>query len=967
MENHSKNWTRKFYLTCSEIIEHTPSNVFLFLIFKIVELFQFIACVAALNYYLFPGSTTASYISDFFLVFIFEGALASYPTVLYVRYLAVCLSIMMCIIQIIVLIQMPKSAIRAKLSYLMQILIRILGIYSGIIECILIAPFQLVFTDIYKCDYFDYCFCLSHIIWLSFAIFANLCLLFSLVTIAFFGRDDSPLANTLNCSYNIYSSIVRVILKITMAVVIDLITDNSLSYVTVIIVGISFLLLIILRITQGDESISFVRTINTLQEVMLFVIGLIACLMTFVDKSETEMYLGVVLSPILYFTYDMFRSWREDKMIQSMLPCQIVKMTEIKQHLICLVKAVKEPETNDNFMRLVGIYYNHRTICDNVNCHCRSLAKFMKRKYGKPGVGVETALKKHNMMRCLANFKKKFEKVKTYWYQLVVSLFNEALTKHQKEPILHFYLSNLYYYLLGNPFMALYYCQISGTMKPSFIMKFQLSHHTLKIEKLLSKSAREEQQNKSKENKINVETNLEYMNQINKFLETAESCTHDNEMFWSTLLDKEPNTDKLCLYGQKIGEELQDIRKIYANVNNLNQNNSLFLYKYGLFLKHVMHDEIEAASVVVKLRNAQRLGNEHRWNCWDGASVLIRASGDRKTLAQIKDISCESEKLLGVTKKEILGMSCNRLMLPMIGENHDEWILNFYKNLKSKIMNAPFTCFVQHKSKYYVQCECLKCIVPNLDNGEVEFAVFLRSARKNIYTQLNVVQAEQKPGIIICASSGRIIGINRRTTKYLGIPPNVLEKEFALSHLLPECEKENVLKEFMSQEGREFQISLRQSKERMPQELIERNVEEEGKYKVIDENVEISMWGKLINETYGADSNTKAELKIFYFYPLMQKQIIAQGQEIVRKGDKQKLLADFSDDINEQKEGQENASIYNSSSCSSSHSSQSRHSEESILREFKYNLYERKYPFSVSILNKMLILLLVLFLGIHSK
>ena len=437
-------------------------------------------------------------------------------------------------------------------------------------------------------------------------------------------------------------------------------------------------------------------------------------------------------------------------------------------------------------------------------------------------------------------------------------------------------------------------------------------------------------------------------------------------MFWSALYEAEPNTEKMCHHAQNISRGVKVIRDIYAKVTRLNPTNLMFLYKYGLFLRYIVHDEIESAQIISKLKNGRALLNEKRWNSWDGTTVLIRASGDQVTLGCIMDISFEGEIILGLAKKDAVGMSYKRLMLPMISERHDDWLIAFYKNMKPKTINNTSLFFFQHVDKHYVQCECYKAVVPRLDDRKVEFAIFLRRLAHNPNIPPFIEQIEKTPGAIISSWNGRIVGVNSQATKYLGIPTNISEKECFLSQLFPECETQGPA--FESKNGKYFKMELRQFRERLPPELIERKLDEEiGMNQTPGgADFEMSMWGKLVNETYGENAGNSTTIRIFYFLPLGS----AQGHSVETFG-KMANSANMkhvpgiveSGDNHGSYDLDENMSGY-TSSASSSHSSGTQ-SEASMIKQFKYQLYERRYPFSVICSKKVLAFLFLILFGIH--
>ncbi len=973
MEEKSRAITHKLFMYCSEQIDCLVSHPFFLGLLKLVEFFQFLACLFSLSYKIFDNSTAADNLRSFFLIFTLAGPVRDSSVGMYLTVIAIVVIILITTMQGIIVLLMPSKVTRMKTPYVIQLMVHVAAIYFSFFECVLLLPFQVLLSNVFACEGFNRCFDTGHIVCFVFAAVGELCLVFSMTISLFFCSDSGPASRTPAASYNAYTLYLRYITKLAIAFFVSLDEGATLQMVAVAIFALLFLTMVAVRVAQGGERLRLGRILNTLQETVLLVGSVIVCVMTYIDKSETMFYVGIVISPVFYPCVEFLRSYKEDSMMMSSLPGQQQRVGDLEQYIWTLVEAVRDPESSKHFMRLSAVYVNHRQTCDSPSCVCGQLKTFMHKKYGRVNAGTESIMRKHIMTRSTAFFMRKYKKAAALWYQFVIVLISEALVKYQRNPAIHLQIAYLYYYLLKNPYMALYCCHVASTLRPAFYVTFQLFHHMRRIEKMLGDAG-----SISECSSVNVTTNIEYMSLMNQFVNTAETCGHDYATFWSLLVENEPNTAKMCLNARNVARGIQEVHKLCGRIEGLNDKSLIFLYKYGLFLKFVVHDEIEAAKVLTKLKRGRTVINEKRWNAWDGSTALIRASGDRNSLSHIKDISFEGELLLGATKKEVTGLSCNKLMLPMIGERHDDWVLGFYKTLKTRTLNKVTTCFVQHRRKHYIQCECMKAVIPRLDSQNIEFAIFLRPVKHGPNVPSFISRTGRSPGVILSHPNGKIVGVNSRAVKYLGIPPTIMERDCTLSQLFPECENEDVLQEFMSRDGRNFKVSLKQLRERMPQELVEQRLDEDTAGNAVSSPVngeEVTLWGKIVNEDYGEDTGASTAVRIFYFLPMDSAAASATAirpeadNEVTSKagGHECQASEELSCSFKSQKPpapGDELRSLSGPTPYSTT-TAVTNQSDDNIVRQFKYQLYERKYPTSVLFLRRSLVVLFLVLAGMH--
>ena len=201
------------------------------------------------------------------------------------------------------------------------------------------------------------------------------------------------------------------------------------------------------------------------------------------------------------------------------------------------------------------------------------------------------------------------------------------------------------------------------------------------------------------------------------------------------------------------------------------------MFKYYYFLKDIINDEIEAASILSKITNVDkaRYLEKHTLNCWEGNIGLIKASGDIKSLGRINTANLQASKLIGYAKKELMGMKCNRFMISLLAEIHDNWILDYYETMRSKMLGSITTMFLKNKDGFCELFELYISPIPGITKGMQEFAVFFKKTINNPHIPHHLLSNKIKPAVMFCDDKLNILGFNSACSEYFGIPLEIVD------------------------------------------------------------------------------------------------------------------------------------------------------------------------------------------------
>ncbi len=970
----------KLFLFGSEQLSAMLSNGLLFVVAKLIELVQLQIVALTVIDNMFPNDAGVDMLYTAANVLML-GSASKTDTGREIRRVCVMAVIFIAsLLQIFLICRMHSTLARYKPSYFISVLIKMSAFYIFLFENVLIIPFQSTLMEVYFCEGFDKCLDTTHIIWLAVTIPSQLLLISTLLIDMFLTREDQPESALPWTCFNSMVPYLRLLLKITVSVLRAFGVSWDILPVLTIVVAILVFCILATRWKQGGEHKLWANCVSAFEEIFTLCVHTAIAYIYYAGQDEFELYAAMALSPAFLFTFELARLWREERILKTSLPGQQQSINDVEVYIHRLLSYVRDPADSHNYMRLCSILVLHTEVCENQQCVCGQLKAFTMQRYNAAQTFNGVMMRQNTRANTITAFMESYNQVRDKWYRFVIILAQEALTKFQKVPAMQLQLSYLYLRLFRNCYMALYYAQSASALRPSLALQFEIFHHTRKIESILN--FRITKNMSAKRYVVNIERNIEYVVQINIFEESAEACAHDHHQFWSVLLESEPDTAKLLHYGSKITKGISEIRQVYKSIMDITQNNIAFLYKYALFLKNVIHDDIEAYAIITRILNSRELAtsNDKRWNCWEGQTSMLRASGDQKSLTQVRDISLECEQLLGYTKRELVGTNLSKLMLHPMSACHDEWIKNFYETMSPKAINTPFVSYVQKKSRHYLQCDVMICIIPNLDSGMQEFAAFLKPNSRSSYLPSYLARNDQPPAIFLCDTAENVIGINEACTQYFGIPVEITD---ASKH---ECHLCDIFPEFADaskstdvNDGIRMKIVPKRVRDKLPAELIEQ-VCEENPIKQPDslgdaaiEDSLTTFWGRMVEETYGESTSSSCRIKIAFLLPLGKREELKELGTSVMSKSKRTMTMRRGGEADDEKNnntnnnpggpGDDNGSAYGSSCGSSNSSNSTANSEARIIKEFKMKLYERKFPFAVKLINRcMAVIAAVLFI-----
>ncbi|MDR3549505.1 MAG: hypothetical protein P4M11_14770 [Candidatus Pacebacteria bacterium] len=235
---------------------------------------------------------------------------------------------------------------------------------------------------------------------------------------------------------------------------------------------------------------------------------------------------------------------------------------------------------------------HHRT-CEEVNCVCRDIDAVQ--------VNVSNVDAEHRP-RVVAKLVDE-----QGWKRFGKRQLNDLINKYPRNAALHIFLACVEHYDLKNKYKTLYNLRKAEEMRPSPSEHLDIMYIQTQVEgdMALKKNdltfAGNRQQNWGSSGvQLSASRLYKFMQLYNSFMEEIEICTSSSVNFWTILLQETPDAEHLGVIGNSISTSLKRIHNIYMKPVRKNTASTNFLFKYCVFLRHIVYDDITADMVSSK-------------------------------------------------------------------------------------------------------------------------------------------------------------------------------------------------------------------------------------------------------------------------------------------------------------------------------------------------------------------------------
>jgi len=538
-------------------------------------------------------------------------------------------------------------------------------------------------------------------------------------------------------------------------------------------------------------------------------------------------------------------------------PASLSSAEEVGNYLTTLLLSLKKiikstgEDTDTNEYYLLSMLNFHMLECEVANCDCRK-------------TDVQD-LKTQNLTDKEMKRKK--------WLPFAKKQIDDALQKHSKEIEMYIISASFDYYWKENYFTALTTLEKAIELKPGVILKLTIYYIQRVIEEAaMSRSLLYFEEEINSRKQLNANHMNKMMKVYNQFVKLMDVCASKSAEFWNVLLSDAPDTRKINAIGNQIFEHIKELRSTYIKFTDLNSVNIEVLYKYAIFLRFIMFDEITSNKIFTRIHSLEQdneLDNSTRYKSlmmkMDNA-VIIKVSGNKNSLGKIIDINYEVTAKLKYTREELIGKTTIKELMPsIISRYHDDWILKAYDTMKFNTLNKMRNGFICDRNGFCVYVNYLIKIIPNLKEG-LNFisAVNLDNELTGLVNVLDdKTNTKKRRYVFLCNENGNVAAINESAGNWLGILATDITNnyEVTIQSLIPELGDKEKEGAFKPSEGFICRINF----SRISQGLTEKD-------RATDEDTDdqlntVEVRIHVIIIKYGEMTETQCQLKIVIIVP----------------------------------------------------------------------------------------------------
>lgn len=348
------------------------------------------------------------------------------------------------------------------------------------------------------------------------------------------------------------------------------------------------------------------------------------------------------------------------------------------------------------------------------------------------------------------------------WFRLLKAIIEVTLKKFNKSARLRLLLAYIQHEKLKNKFKSLFELMQASEMKPNYQEEFAIFRYSLIIEDEMVEA---DMRANNEMGTMDVNQMVQFQNMFVVFTDTIKTAVKLHLDFWRELTEENPDIKKLEGLGSGITKIVEDSRKQFEQMNDLNSNHHKCLEMFGRFLKEVVNDETNGQRILERSEKVQRQAHQ-RMAAEDMSKLeensdtaIVTISGNFRKIGQITNSNSQITQLLGYNKQDLVNEKIETIMPKIFADSHDDLLFKYFDS-PDRQLSIERTVYPMNVKGYIVPCALLAKILPNLDEG-IQIVGFLR--------KLPGFDLKKDKYVLYSSESGMIYGVTRACYESFGL------------------------------------------------------------------------------------------------------------------------------------------------------------------------------------------------------
>ena len=335
---------------------------------------------------------------------------------------------------------------------------------------------------------------------------------------------------------------------------------------------------------------------------------------------------------------------------------------------------------------------------------------------------------------------------------IVLSLMASIYRNYVKSPnfksVLHISFSQFCFVHMKNIHLAVIELDIAKKMSPSFQELFTIYRNKRIIEEDLivkyNNKVSDDIGNKSFHN-LDITIVLKFESLLAKLSKAIEKATNEHIEFWSQLDSLLPDLNILHKLGLNITNFNKQNDEIWKKLHKINSNHKKTLRDYGRYLRDIQNDNEKGSEYIRKGggTNSNSPINDHRNDFSimfaEDTAIIVMSAGNKENQGKIIKTNAGLFNIFKYKPLEVIGYDVTLLMPKGIGEYHNEFLEDFFRTGKEKVINTERELYAISRDGNLICISALVKLVPSLKDDIQYIALITQHKKDNNFILMNAV------------------------------------------------------------------------------------------------------------------------------------------------------------------------------------------------------------------------------------
>jgi len=699
----------------------------------------------------------------------------------------------------------------------------------------------------------------------------------------------------------------------------------------------------------------------------LFGIGMTICAFFSLELSLLGLILILVASGILSYAFLIYKEIKISRILESPLN-RIKDPNDLTVFFLKILKAAKNmTKSSKERQRIWAAICNHMETCNTANCECKDVASKLK----------DICKAAFHIGEYREEEIEKFQNRKPLIKKFIGIILKDALDMYGDLIEIRLLASYIEDYKLDNYIKGYYNVMKAEEIAPSFAGELAIYMHRNTIELNITSK----KQDQGLDVKGIWQFDKLYQNLINSITVAARKCID----FWAELLQLSINIGRLYKKSIRISELYLSITTTVQEMLEIYPDHTGLLRDYAYFLSDVVNNDIEACEFMDRASTAEKKAKIMKGDTnyeeikygYNSTAVTLTASGNIDSTGVVQN-SNDNIKQFGYQKSDVIGNNVSVILPKFLGDMHDSFIYNYYNTGVASFLNRERIVFIKHKSGFLEPVYLLVKCLPNLQEG-LQFLGFIKKLPLDSpYLHPPQKYLDKKYMIIVTDSKGYILGFSKSCFKKLGLVMGLVnnnasgtssnqdETGFSIKELCPDLMNPKIEEKLM-RDGAELIIRTESILSKVEFEQLSQN-----EATVLSHSIgSYRCYVQLVNHIYknvsfkiykvailNRENRNKTSTMMVPFLQMKQgidQQYLKVSAAPITKAKKAKAIPELMG---------LDSSVENNSSIQGSSLGTTSSSFTKAVKEFKKQITSNITPKSIIYLNRAVIILLFLLIGL---